>query len=74
MNALIFLKKQFRKMGQFRAIRDFFDTLLAASQELGPHEESRFGKEIMLDWAQGDGRDTHLRPYVISYTSNPTAE
>ena len=28
MNALIFLKKQFRKMGQFRAIRDFFDTLL----------------------------------------------
>ena len=28
MNAVIFLKKQFRKMGQFRAIRDFFDTLL----------------------------------------------
>jgi len=27
MNALIFLKKQFRKMGQFQAIRDFFDTL-----------------------------------------------
>jgi len=27
MNALIFLKKQFRKMGEFRAIRDFFDTL-----------------------------------------------
>jgi len=27
MNALIFLKKQFRKMGQFRAMRDFFDTL-----------------------------------------------
>jgi len=24
MNALIFLKKQFRKMGQFQAIRDFF--------------------------------------------------
>ena len=29
MNALIFLKKRFRKMGQFRAIRDFFDTLLS---------------------------------------------
>jgi hypothetical protein len=28
MNALIFLTKRFRKMGQFRAIRDFFDTLL----------------------------------------------
>jgi hypothetical protein len=28
MNALIFLKKRFKEMGQFRAIRDFFDTLL----------------------------------------------
>jgi hypothetical protein len=29
MNALIFLKKRFRKMGQYQTIRDFFDTLLA---------------------------------------------
>jgi hypothetical protein len=28
MNALIFLKKRFRKMGQFRVIKDFFDTFL----------------------------------------------
>jgi Transposase IS116/IS110/IS902 family len=30
MNALMFFKKRFRKMGQFRAIRNFFDTLLPA--------------------------------------------